>query len=405
MSKKIVFISTHNLATNPRLVKEIELALQQNYRVEVVCYIFRNWSYEINKQMLRGLEERGVQFHCIEAGRENISDWFISVLKEKTFRLLSKVLPVTPSALANAASRRNNGLMKALKKITVADWVIGHNPGALWATLSAGKKLNCKAGFDVEDYHPGEGHNVHVQKLTKKFMQLVLPKMNYVSFAAPLIMDEVKKDIACDHHNWFIVLNYFPAKEFALPESNLSGPLKLVWFSQNINSGRGLELVLPSVQSNSGKLELHLYGNVNDNFKKGYLDGMNNIFLHGGVSQIQLHRELANFDIGLALDIPTDKNRELAITNKLLTYFQAGLYVIASDIKSQKSFMASFPEMGICFDYERNDFEEIIKNILNKAEAIRESRQERFEKFRNNNWENESKKLIGIWGTICLTTK
>ena len=391
---KLLFLTTHDLVTNPRLVKEIKLALQHNYEVEVICYIFRNWSYEMNYKMLQEFQNQGVKFNCIEAGRENRYQWFIAVSKEKSARLLSKIVPLKNAALANAVSRRNVGLLAAVIKITSADWVIGHNPGALWATRYAGKRLKCKMGFDVEDYHPGEGNDEYSQGLTKRLMQQVLPKMDYVSFASPLIMEAVKKDLNCSDANWFTILNYFPADEFATPERIISGPLKLVWFSQNINIGRGLELMLPSVQSNSGKVELHLYGNVNPDFKKNHLEGMDNIFLHGAVSQNKLHGELSKFDIGLALDIPTDKNRELAITNKILAYLQAGLYVIASNIKSQNSFMASFPEMGICFDCEKNDFEEILKSILNKIDTIRNHRKERFEKFKGNNWETESLKLI-----------
>jgi hypothetical protein len=287
--------------------------------------------------------------------------------------------------------------MKALKKITVADWIIGHNPGALRATFATGKKLNCKIGFDVEDYHPGEGHNLHVQRLTKKLMQLVLPKMDYVSFGAPLIMDEVKKDIDCDHHNWFTVLNYFPAKEFTQRERNLSGPVKLVWFSQNINSGRGLELILPSVKSNLGKIELHLYGNVNENFKREYFDRMNNIFLHGTLPQKQLHEELRKYDIGLALEPANDKNNDLAISNKLLAYLQAGLFVMVTNTSGQYAFLKKIPGGGVCFDYKKNDSKEKLLQILREIDFIRNNRQERLGEFENNNWENESKKLISFW--------
>jgi hypothetical protein len=397
---KILFITTHNLVSNPRLVKEIKLALQHNYKVEVICYIFRNWSYEMNEDLRKDLKSQNVVFHCLEAGKEGATQWLGSVTKEKWNRLLAKTFSLKNSKLANAVSRRNHGLVNTVKKIKSANWVIGHNPGALWATIYAGKKLNCKMGFDVEDYHPGEGHNQHLQQLTKDLMQQVLPKMDYVSFAAPLIMEAVEKDLKYNDTNWFTILNYFPANEFALPETNLSGPIKLVWFSQNINVGRGLELILPFVKSNPEKVELHLYGNVNEDFKKKYLEGLNNIFLHGAVSQIKLHGELANFDIGLALDIPTHKNRELAVTNKLLAYLQAGLYVLASDTKSQESFMASFPDMGICFDYAKNDSKKILETILRKMDSIRSNKRERFGKFKNNNWETESKKLVNTWDSF-----
>lgn len=366
----------------------------------MIAYIFRNWSYEINDRLLQQFKERGVQFHCIEAGRENKSEWFISVFKEIAYRLVSKLLPVTSSALSNAVSRRNNGLMKALKKITAADWVIGHNPGALWATLSAGKKLNCRTGFDIEDYHPGEGDNLHVQKLTKKLMQQVLPNMDYVSFASPLIMDEVKNDLGSDNRNWFTILNYSSEREFSSSHLELSGPARLVWFSQHINSGRGLELILPAVEKFTGKVELHLYGNVNLDFKKKCLDNIENIFLHGTLSQKQLHEELCRYDVGLALEVPLDVNRNLVLTNKLLAYLQAGLYVMATDTKSQYAFLKAFPGMGVCFDYKENDSEKVLLQILTKIDSIRSMRQERLEDFQNNNWENESSKLINALNTI-----
>lgn len=350
--------------------------------------------------MLQEFQRQGVKFHCIEAGRNNFIEWFISVSKEKSARLLSRIIPLRNAALANAVSRRNVGLLSAAKKITSADWVIGHNPGALWATISTGKRLKCKMGFDVEDYHSGEGNNLHLQELTKRLMQEILPKMDYVSFASPLIMEAVKKDLNCRNDNWFTILNYFPADEFATQERIISGPLKLVWFSQNINIGRGLELMLPSVQSNSGKVELHLYGNVNPDFKKNHLEGLNNVFLHAALPQKQLHRELSFYDVGLALEPAGDKNNDLAISNKLLAYAQAGLYVMYTNTNGQYSFINNFPGIGICFDYKKNNSVEILEAILNNMDSIRNSRKERFEKFKGNNWETQSLMLLKTMDSI-----
>ncbi len=397
---KILFLSTHNFATNPRLVKEIKLAVQHNFEVEVVCFVFRNWSFELNNQMLQELRTNGVQFHCIEAGKKDLLQYVFSVSKEKFARLISKIIPVKGAVLANLISRRNVGLLSAVDKIDSANWVIGHNPGALWATFYAGKKLNAKTGFDVEDYHPGEGNDAQLQGHAKRLMQQVLPKMDFVSFASPLIMEEVKKDINCDHTNWFTVLNYFPSEEFIFPETQLTGPLKLVWFSQNISFGRGLELILPAVKSHKGKMELHLYGHVDEDFKKLNLEGIDNIYLHGAVSQKQLHRELAKYDAGLALEPAKDKNNDLAISNKLLSYLQAGLYVVATDTKGQQYFMNNLPGVGICFNYEKNSPGDIMEMVLNNTDSIRNNRKQRFEKFAVNNWQNESACVLKNWSNL-----
>lgn len=392
---KILFLTTHNLATNPRLVKEIKLALQHNYEVEVICYIFRNWSYEINQEMLQEFQNQGVKFHCIEAGRKNKFKWFIAVANEKYARLLSRIIPLKNLALANAVSRRNVDLLNEVNKISSADWIIGHNPGALYAAHYAGKKLNSKIGFDVEDYHPGEGNDKHLQKLTKSLMQQVLPKMDYVSFAAPLIMDQVKKDVGNNDLNWFTILNYFPKEEFSLPLTNISRTLKLVWFSQNINAGRGLEFIINAVKANPTTMELHLYGNININFKENRLL-VGNIFIHEPMPQKELHRALRLYDVGLALEPAKDLNNDLAISNKILAYLQSGLYILATNTSAQKSFIEKHPQAGVCFDINNNNSATILNSLESELDFIRQHRMTRFEECKYKNWENESMKLIKI---------
>jgi len=298
--------------------------------------------------------------------------------------------------LAHAVSRRNIGLIKAIKKIQSADWVIGHNPGALWATWFAGKKLNCKMGFDVEDYHPGEGNNTQQQQLIKKIMKDLLPKMNYVSFAAPLIMNEVKKDVGNDNLNWFSILNYFPEEEFSSPQINIGGRLKMVWFSQNISAGRGLELIIPVVKANPIKIELHLYGNIDYAFRDKWLLA-ENIIIHEPQLQKELHRALGLYDVGLALEIPEDLNRDLCITNKLLAYAQSGLYILATNTIAQQSFLENHPKAGVCFNHRKNNSSFVLNSLLEDVYSIRQHRLARFENFKKTNWETESVKLMEIW--------
>lgn len=393
---KILFLTTHNLATNPRLVKEIRLALANSFKVEVICFIFRNWSYNLNEALLQEFKNKGVQLHCLEAGKDNLSNWFISVVKEKSTRIFSKLFTVKNNLLANAISRRNVSLISALKKIESADWVIGHNPGALWATCFAGKKLNSKMGFDVEDYHPGEGENRHLQKLTKKLMQDLLPKMKYVSFAAPLIMEQVKIDMENSFLNGVTVLNYFPKEEFVVPKQHSTNRLKLVWFSQNINVGRGLELVLPAVKANPTKMELHLYGNINYDFKENQLIA-ENIIIHEPLPQKELHQALGLYDVGLALESAKDLNNDLAISNKILAYLQSGLYVLATNTVAQKFFLEKYALAGVCFDYKINNSATVLELIIKEINSIRQNSVARFEEFKNTSWETESIKLMKIW--------
>ena len=396
--KKILFLSTLNLATNPRLVKEIRLALIHQYKVEVICFEFNNWSFAINQQIKKELRAEAVVIHAIEAGRKPLFNWLYSLASEFSSRWLVRIIPFGIHLIAQALSRRHVLLIQELRKITEADWVVGHNPGAMGATLSAAKKLNCKAAFDVEDYHPGEGHDKQLQFLARKLMQYCLPKMNYVSFSSSLIMDAVKRDLQqAPMQKCFTVLNYFPAAEFIEPEA-INGRIKLVWFSQNIDAGRGIELILPSVKEKADEIELHFYGDLNSSFYDRELKNIPNIIVHHPVSQNDLHKELSGYDIGLALDIPLNINRDLALTNKLLVYLQVGFYVLATNTKAQQSALDSFPLHGKCFDFKENNFNKLLDIVLANKHEWRMAKEARFKYFKNtHSWETESIPLLQSW--------
>jgi hypothetical protein len=394
--KKILFLTTHNLATNPRLVKEIRLAIGKLFQVEIICFEFKNWSYKFNQVLIEELQATGVKIHCIPAGRTPFLKWILSVFTEVISEYFLYIFPGSLLLLSNAISRRNSLLLVELKKIDNADIVIGHNPGAIYPTYSAGKRFKCKTGFDVEDYHPGEGTNKKQQRLVRKLMTVMLPRFSYVSFASPLIEKAVLQDVNSDVTNWFTVFNYFSAADFIEPPK-IFGPVKMVWFSQNIDGGRGLELILKFVKKSCADVELHLFGNLNKQFCIEQAAELSNVTIHAPVSQTELHKSMADFDIGLATDIAVDINRELAVTNKLLVYLQAGLYVLATNTKAHSFILDSFPLHGKIFDYTSVDLEQAIAYVLVNKEKLRGLRMERFKQIRKQNWEDESNKLYLVW--------
>lgn len=341
-----------------------------------------------------------VKFIILSAGRKPLFPWLWSILKEKSCRLLVKAGIKNTAILAQAVSRRNYLLCRAIKKTEQVGWVIGHNPGALYTTYKAAQHFKCRAGFDVEDYHPGEGQDVFLQGITRQLMQAILPKMNYVSFAAPLIKEAVKNDLGKEGTNWITVLNYFPAAEFKAPE-NIDGPLKLVWFSQNIAAGRGLENILPVLQKFPDEIELHLFGNLDNIFYEGHLKGCINVKVHDPLPQKELHNSLSRFDVGLALELVADTNRDLCITNKLLAYLQAGLFVMASDTAAQTKMKEQYWEQIICLNIkEESQLAQGFKSLILRKEELRKQKERRYKNFSNTNWEMESTQLINSWGNF-----
>jgi len=392
---KILFISSLNLATNPRFVKEIKLALANGYEADVLCFEFNNWSYAFNQQIKKDIAKANI--YTIPAGRKPFWSWAISVFLEKIFRVLGQFIPLPLKLKAIGVSRRSLLLIKNIRKLnTNYNMVIGHVAGALYPTYFASKYFGIKAGFDIEDYHPGEDISGIEKLLTKALMQKILPKMDYLSFAAPLIRKTVEEDCKLSDVPCLVVMNYFSANEFSDHPKNLSGTIKFVWFSQNIKNGRGLELILPSIKKYSS-VELHLFGNLDAMFYNEYLQDIPNIFINDPLPQMKLHKKLGMFDVGLALEPAKDRNNELAVSNKILAYLQAGLFVLASNTPAQKEILAQYSNFGYYFDYITNDSEQLINKIIKDIQTIRNGYQKRFKIFAGNNWETESEKLLQQW--------
>ncbi len=396
--KRILFISTHNFATNPRLLKEVELALNNQFEVNVICFEFNNWSRDINKGIQARLLERGAVVHLISAGRKPFMPWVSSILKENFYLYLLPFLKNKIEVIARAFFRRHSLIVNALNNVKKADLVVGHNPGTMVACLHAAKLFNCKAGFDMEDYHPGEGHDKTQQHYIRKLIMHVLPKLNYVSFASDQIKNKVEEDLGQVYNHWFSLPNYSPSSQFIMPEQNLpEEKIKLVWFSQNINVHRGLEQILPLLNNYSSFIELHLIGNLNEFFFNEHLQKFTFIKVHKSLPQIALYQKLSEFDIGLALEPVKDLNNDLALSNKILAYFQAGLFILATNTTAQATFLKEFPLHGLYFSKEHNSFMEVFSKLIENIASIRKQKAERYKHAQNESWEKHAYKLLEVW--------
>lgn len=392
----ILFITTHNLATNPRLVKEISLAVDNHFKVTVICFQFNNWSFPNNIKLLESF--RDVKFVIIPAGRRPLLPWLRSAFLEKFYRKLCSLFSLSIGMRANAISRRNLLIIKALKKVEKPDWVIGHNPGALYATYYAAKQFGCHSGFDVEDYHPGEtNHNV-VQELTRQLMQQLLPSFDYVSFAsAPIRKQCVIADGITPLKYSLLIHNAFPQQEFSAVGPIQHGKMKLVWFSQHISFNRGIEHIISIVAAHADKMELHLYGHVDAIFQEQYFPESEAIVLHGVVTQQQLHHELVAYDIGLALEPGKDLNNELAVSNKMMAYLQSGLFILATDTIGQFSFLKDLSNAGIVIKKDFSNVRERLFDLAEEINQIRSERKKRMESMLPFSWDHASLPLLHEW--------
>ena len=115
----------------------------------------------------------------------------------------------------------------------------------------------------------------------------------------------------------------------------------------------------------------------------------------------KLQKELSKYDVGLAIeDVSADLNRNICLTNKIWSYFQAGLFIMAADTAAQKLFIEEHPLHGICTPLAKESLYVLFEKLVNAKESIRSLKKERFGNASLVNWENESRVLIKEWDTI-----
>ncbi|MBK3517673.1 glycosyltransferase family protein [Carboxylicivirga marina] len=419
MKKHILFITTANLPTNPRLLKEVDIACKQ-YKVTVIIWKLGNWSDNLNQQMIE--ERLNINFHLLDATKGHKFNWLIFAIIEKLARILYPFLKKSLLANAVAQTRRSLQLYRLIKRQNLKpNLVIAHNLGALYPAYQLSLKNNIPFTFDIEDYHPGElieFDTINEKERRELLMKKMLPKAKVLTSASPLIGEHSLKLLG-GHPNHTVILNGFSNKEFSSPKQPFGisdKKLKLVWFSQTISFGRGLEQLFgalmylakdSSISDNT--LQLTLIGELDKQFEQQHIQPLISntgckviVEILPPLSQKNLHKELANHDIGLALEYnSTDINRQICLTNKIFAYAQAGLYILATDTPAQKMYIEKYSGFGLLCEQSDMALSESIKYLISNAEHIKCKSEERFLNARERlSWEVEEQKLNAIWNNI-----
>lgn len=157
------------------------------------------------------------------------------------------------------------------------------------------------------------------------------------------------QDTAC-HHPQLFSCSQAPQAEDPRRDQRDPSAVSLYWFSQTIGPGRGLEALAYALTMVSGNWQLHLRGDVSRHgawFGETFPQEIRGrVVLHHGVSNADLPACSSGHDVGLALEAPNCKSRDLTATNKIFEYLRCGLAVIATSTNGQLEVMSQCPEVG-----------------------------------------------------------
>ena len=397
--KHILLLTSTNLACNPRCLKELRLMVDMKISVTVVAFNLHNWSTEREKELNEELP--GINYQYLESCRKDFFSWLLSSIFEKMGRVLIPFFSSNLSLYALAVSKRSWLLLSWCKSSTAKpDLIIAHNAAAFYPAYWLAKKNKIPFALDIEDYHPGETIPATVKKGVSILMKNLIEKSTYASYGSPLIMQYCEKLLGVSNPCSFVINNFFPGSNFKDVVPVITEKIQLVWFSQNIDKGRGLEELLSVFVFFDDVFELTLIGNPIESFCSKEIEDKKGISIINSVHPTVLNKMIGQFDIGLAIEPGKDLNNTIALSNKILTYFQSGLFILASDTLAQQLFMQHHPGHGICSSLKKESLTHSFERLVKDKEQIRALRSKRFKNAAAFNWENESAVLKEKWEAI-----
>ena len=400
---KILLITSGQPALNPRLVKEADALAAFGYDITVLYSYWNEWGTNFDRQLLPGKKWKAI---CV--GGDPINNKLIYYASRIIHNVASGLYKLGIMAFANWAIARSSFFLVRTARKFKADLYIGHNLGSLPAVVKAAKLYNKPCGFDAEDYHRNEVSDDLLSNdvVLKTYLEdKYIPRLTYLTSSSPLIAAEyqklypkVKKEV---------ILNVFSANDILkISEPTVTTAIKLFWFSQTTGTNRGIEDAIDGMNIlKKSSLELHLLGNASDDVRRLFSERLQyncgKIFFYQPISPDRIIEFAEQFDIGLALENNIPFNRDICLTNKIFTYIQSGLALIASNTKAQTNLLNQHSPIGKLYEIgNAQSFADAVQYYLQNSEQLLIARKASLLTAHEQlNWEVESKKVLGIVGS------
>lgn len=368
MAKKVCLVTDQHISTNPRVWKEADALARAGYEVSIVTVFKSSIGRENDKAILRRVNS-SIQYKPA----------YSTIPDELPFadKLFYKLRTAWAMLIKNAGIDSKYLLAKAPEKIVQqaisenADLYIAH----VDCSLLIGRQLiekGKRVAYDFEDWYAEDYINKYrPAALYKKLEQYAMRHGKYITCPSGAMAEALNKTHPCTQMPE-VVYNTFPEETLNTYGQNNPMPV-LVWFSQTVGGGRGLEELIESLHQLDIPVKLMLVGDCNDEYREHlehiFPSGKGHVLeLKPPVPHDELHALLAGCDVGLALEQSTPESRNKTITNKILQYLQAGLKVLATDTDGQKEVSSRFPDAIELVIAEDNDkWAERIKELLSKS--------------------------------------
>ncbi|MFD1628604.1 glycosyltransferase [Pseudopedobacter beijingensis] len=399
VNKHVCIVTQAHLCSNPRVVKEACLLAEMGFKVSILTCKYEEKVFLADKQLIPS----SVELKPFADLSNKKLKTFILKMKRKTSILAFKKLNIkTPGALGYGYQLL---LKKALQEN--ADLYICHQEMATIAGTALIKKGK-KVAFDLEDWYSEDlTENARAERpitLLKKHEKIALTQGLFCITTSNSMAEAMAEYYRTSKPS--VVYNTFkkrkPDQKVIEKDRNNNIIPSLIWFSQTIGPGRGLEKLIEALNMINTPVQLHLRGRVNLIYKEQLLSTFNNtrhkIYFHELINPDELPYRLAQHDIGLALEPDNPLNTNLTISNKIIQYLQAGLAVIASNTKGQSELAQKANDCIRLFNQDDAvGLAKHIENLITQTDELRTTKKKSLEIFEHKLcWEIEKEKYKEI---------
>ena len=399
--RTICLITNGHISSDPRIVKEADTLQETGYRTIVIGTQYMPDLIKYDELLV---QSRPWIYEKLIWTKEDAPILYLKTrLRHYFFRILPSFLWPSLGIAEKALGRLTPELIKKASLVK-ADLYIAHNLAALPVAAKVARKYNAKLGFDAEDFHSGESlADDKAVKLAEFIEKKYLNQCDYITAASEFIAQAYAERYKIKEPT--TVLNVFPLSMIQdMPRQDNPG-LLLYWFSQNIGIGRGIEDVIMAMGRTKQTVRLYLQGRINPRYKTKLVRlalknkvGQDRLIFLEISSQDDLFKIASRFDVGLALEKKEPLSKHFCIPNKILTYLLAGLSVIATDTKGQRSVIERIGRAG--WMYKNGDIDSLVKRLeflLENKQELDISKQESLKQAREiYNWDLERNKFLNI---------
>lgn len=403
----ICILSQNHLCRNPRVLKEAKVWVELGYKVTIGTLWYNS---ELLKLDLELIQEAAIQNDIIYTSYTDIRDKRIKGIYDRLefqfARYLKKYLGIETLQLGGYGSMR---IIPWLLKIK-PDFVSCHQEIACLLTPKI-QLQKIKFSVDFEDWYSKdllpEDQKLRPIKSLMKAEQFAFQHASFTFTPSSKMTDAMYQEYGGNKP--YTIYNSFSEKlrKGVLENKDFhikNGSLRVAWISQWIGHGRGLEKMISYLHELNIPIEIHLAGNIKDEYKQKLTHFSSNyskikIYYHPILHPNEIVSWLSKYDAGIACEPTTSYSTDLTISNKMFYYMLAGIPIIGFYTQGQEEIATLAPNAVILCDKNPNA-EHIIKSWISNTEKYREAREESYLVGTLVSWEKQSIKLKKLFKNL-----